>query len=851
MTTPFRFVRLPLVGLILLGLISSGFISGIPDALRFVLVFFVVFLLPGHFLLTRFFRFSAGGWLVHCPLCLLLGMSVLSILTGLGSLAGISFSVYVTVIEVMLYAFFVAIFFIDQRRVPAAATTVIRPVIDSPVAGLMYGALAVGLGLFFLFNPAPIDYHGDHYDHIGYVRLINGENDLSPAGVLAEPVGEDIPEVRSDPRKGTFHPLLAAVTVYADLSPEDVWRYLPVVLAPAAMLAFLLFTAQLLPPGGYRFAAVVLFLLFQGGFGLTYLARSGYGQNLSIVFYWLLVSISLTYAGSGRRVLLLLIGSLLAGGGLIHISLLPQVMLLVAAVVVFYRFFDFSGGERLGLAAITATVAALLLVWKLSASTQTGNLLHVHPQGLLYFGEDLFTVSPVEILKRYGLVFLGGIALIPCLPLVRSRRREARVLLALSVFPLLLCFVPWLTPLIYERATYLVHRLVESFPGFQMIVLVIGTALVRGRQGRLVKRILAVSFVFAWSVLFLLPSLGVIRLAPAALSGSRSESPDFEELVRYFKRKAPRDMVVASDPITSYRLSAYTGVKVVAVLHQHGNPNDPLALDRLRAVRNILSPLTTQEEALRAIHRYGVKYVVYRAAGPSSSGEFMVDWEPGWLDAARLKFDMLPKSFENVFENSSYVIYRKTIREPRTYTWYPENPYLLGTLTRDSSCGVRIRDGAVSVNKMEIQPARALPGDKVTLRLIYEKTDTVDYSLPLILYIRFDHEELMNNVRPYPGEKYIRRFKERLGGGSLRFRVDHPLFGGMYAPDIWPIGGQVVDELTVELPRHLRTGTYSVRLKLAERTLIPNNGIRDFLFDEDGFSGKVCGSLEVTSFIVE
>ena len=45
MTTPFRFVRLPLVGLILLGLISAGFVSGIPDALRFVLVFFVVFML--------------------------------------------------------------------------------------------------------------------------------------------------------------------------------------------------------------------------------------------------------------------------------------------------------------------------------------------------------------------------------------------------------------------------------------------------------------------------------------------------------------------------------------------------------------------------------------------------------------------------------------------------------------------------------------------------------------------------------------------------------------------------------------------------------------------------------------
>ena len=125
----------------------------------------------------------------------------------------------------------------------------------------------------------------------------------------------------------------------------------------------------------------------------------------------------------------------------------------------------------------------------------------------------------------------------------------------------------------------------------------------------------------------------------------------------------------------------------------------------------------------------------------------------------------------------------------------------------------------------------------------------MQFYLYLFLWLWLQYQQCI--LRRYPGEKYIRRFKERLGGGSLRFRVDHPVFGGMYAPDIWPIGGQVVEELTVELPRHLRTGTYSVRLKLVERTLIPNNGIRDFLFDEDGFSGTVCGSLEVRSFIVE
>ena len=851
MTRHLCFPGQPLAGLILLGFISAGFIGVLPAVLRFVLVFGIVFLLPGFFLLTRFFRFFAGDRLVQYPLCLFLGVSVMSILTGFCIPAGMSFTVYVAVLQILLFVFYAFVCFVDRRRPPAAGPVPHRPVFDSPAAGLLYGALAVALGLFFLFQPAPIDYNGDHYDHIGYIRLINCENELSPDGVLAEPAGEDTPEVRSDPRKGTFHPLLAAVAVLADLSPQDVWRYLPVFLAPAAVLAFLVFSVRLLPPGGYRFACLVLFLLFQGGFGLAYLSRSGYGQNLAMMFYWLLVYIELDYAGSRRPVHLLLGGILLAGGGLIHISLLSQLALFTAAVVVFFRYFDFGAGQRWRLAVGTTAVAALVLVWKLPATYQTGNVLHVHPQGLLYFGEGLFTVSPVEILKRYGLVFLGGICLIPFLPMARFHRREARVLFALSVFPLLLCFVPYLTPLLYGRAAYLVHRLVESFPGFQMIVLVLGTALFRGRTGRPVQRILAALFVFVWSVLFLVPSLGAIRHSPAALSSGRSEAPDFEELVRYFNRKAPRNLVVAADPITGYRLSAYAGVKVVAVLHQHGNPNDPLALDRLRAVRDILSPLTTQEEALAAIHRYGVNYIVYRAAGPPSSGEFLVDWDPRWLDAARRKFDFLPKSFENVFENAGYIVYRKTVREPPAYTWYPENPYLFGTGGGDGGCGARIFDGAVSIANLAIQPARVLPGDRITLRLVYEKTNAVDYGLPLILHIRFDHEQLMNRERRYPGEKYIRRLEERLAGTSRRFRVDHPVFGGAYAPDLWPIGSQVAEELAVDLPRHLRTGTYWVRLKLSERTLVPNHGFRDFLYDEDGYSGPVCGSLVVSSFIVE
>jgi hypothetical protein len=218
---------------------------------------------------------------------------------------------------------------------------------------------------------------------------------------------------------------------------------------------------------------------------------------------------------------------------------------------------------------------------------------------------------------------------------------------------------------------------------------------------------------------------------------------------------------------------------------------------------------------------------------------------------ARIKFDLLPKSYENVFENDSYLIYRKTIREPVLTTWYPENPFLLGSSGLEGNCDTQIWDGAVTVRKVEIQPERALPGDEVTLRLVYEKTNIVGYSLPLVLYVRFDHHSITTSTSRYPGEKYIRRFKQRSSDSRSRFRVDHPVFGGLYAPDIWPIGGLVVEELQVRLPTDLEPGVYSVQLKLAEQSLIPNHHIGDFLYNRDSYTGPVCGSLEVTTFVAE
>lgn len=841
----------PLLGLLLVGLTSSGLSGNFAGVVRFFILFTAAAFLPGHVLRTRYLNISTGNLLFDLPLSFILGLSAISVFTWFAMIAGISFSAYLILLQVVLAVFFAGTIWRDRRTLSAGRGGTGFPyAVASRRARTLYGLAALFLCIFFLVHKMPIDYRGDHYDHIGFIRAIAIENDMTPDGILAQPTGEGVRQVKGDPRKGTLHPFLTAVSELAQIAPEVMWAYLPILLAPLVFLMFLSFTAVVLPPGGYRFACVVLFLLFYGGIGTDHLSRSAYGQHLSLAYYWCLFVMCISYARSKRPSVLIAAMILCWGGSAIHITVLPRFLLLVGAIVLFPAVFAYGGRERLRLLGAVIAVTAVVGIWKMSTTYQPANPIHLHPQGLLYFTPRLFTVSPVEILSRYGLIFLGGVVSIPFLLLVRSRREYAKLQLVLAVLPIFLCFNPLVTPFVYDRGTYLVHRLAGNIPALHIVVLVLGVCIAWGRGGGFIKRSLAVVFVSVWALLFIKPSLTALettlaRESNAAMSGDE----EFDKILWFFKGKALEGKVILSDPVTSYRLSALTGAKVVAVLHQHGNPNDPYALDRLKAVRDVLSPLTSQQDAIAAMDRYSADYVVCNGMYSLPREIFLGEWDPRMYDEVRLKLDGIPGALKNVLESSRSVIYRRTGEAPDGYFWYPTNPFLPGTGVERNDCGAAAWDGAVVVKAAYVAPAEALPGEQVMLHIAYEKLKEIGFSLPLKLIIRFDHIELSSG-RCYPGEKYVRRYEARRSGVFKRFRIDHRPFQGMYAPDIWPTGAVTAEEIPIDLPAFLKPGRYDIQLKLIEDSLVPNQSYRDFLYNEDGFSGAVCASLEVKEFLV-
>ncbi|MEJ2722327.1 MAG: hypothetical protein P8181_14500 [bacterium] len=460
-----RILSLPMLGLVLVGAAASGLLDIFPPFVRVFSVLAVFSYLPGEILLQRFAR---GRWPhveTRVPLAVLIGLSGYSVVSWVAWLAGATLDTYLAVLQIAAAVLFL-VFAVEHllrgedRRAHDAGAGCSRR-----VKTISFYGVAIGVAVFFLLVPPSLSGQGDAYVHIGYVRSILQNDSLAPGGVLSRVDGDE--PVTADPRRGTFHLLLAGCSKLAAVEPVALWRMLPVLLGPVAVLAFAGFAALLLPSGAYLLFAVVLFLMFQGGLGRAFLGTIAYGQHFALVFYWVLFSVCVLSRHRRSFLDLTIVLGVLLGGALIHIDVAIHFGLLFASLVLFNRVFRFPWTSLawLGLGAVVC--AGVVLVWKIATAYSGGNPLHSHPQGLLYFfdiGARYFVLSPAEIIRRNGLIFLTGLVMVVPLVFLRRHRRFARMNLALAVPPILIALNPWVAPLVYARASYLLHRFLLNVP---------------------------------------------------------------------------------------------------------------------------------------------------------------------------------------------------------------------------------------------------------------------------------------------------------------------------------------------------------------------------------------------------
>jgi len=851
--------------LIVSGLVTSGLLDLFPGFARFFAVFLLFSFIPGEVLRRLLFgadRSNAEG----LPQSFLFGLSFYAVVTWICQLLGVSFSSYVTVLQIISFLFFGILVFWGYRKTRRENALSARRFPSPTVVVLVPSFL---IGAFFFFVPSGIGPEADTYDHLGYMRSIVTEDRLLPTGVIApsspeggvvgygvsqETVnGADGLVVKPDPRKGVFHPMVAAIGALARIDPPAVWQWLTVVLAPLAVVAFAAFASVLLP--GYHYTAIglALFIMFQGGVGREFLDSIAGGGHLALVFYWLIVALSVRCCRTSDKRVLAGVCLLLIGGSLIHFNVATYFILALISLLLFRKVFLLQARGLVSFGLVTLSCMLAFFVWKIDFSFQAPNVIYSHPQGLLYFfaiGDAHFMANPKYMMEQFGLPFVIGLCAVPGLLLLRVHRRFALMSLALSLPPILILLNPYIAPLIYGKASYAVDRLLLAVPAFVVTALILGSMIGWAKRGRFIDKLAVALVVFGWIELLLIGvgSWGTHTGIRSAREEGATQPKAVAKMIGFVNDRVRPGSIVLSDPVTSYTLSAFCGTKVVTVPARHVSPNDPQALSRLLAVRNVLSPHTTQMETIAVVDRFSVDYIVLNVAS-TPVHEFVVDWDPAAIDVLRRKLGSLKEVFDAVYDEHGFVIYKVIRRSPPDdYTWYPDLAHFEPPPMVLNRCRGDDASGLPHVRLAGALPVEVLPGEEMQLAVAYTRDNELSSQLPLVLYIELQHTEYFADAHSYPGDKYVRRLRE-WSGGLVRHRIRHRPFDGVFTADTWPIGLNTYETIPIKLPTNLREGTYDLRFKLAYEPLAPNSSVKDLFYNVDSRSGLSCAQIGVRRFI--
>jgi len=567
---------------------------------------------------------------------------------------------------------------------------------------------------------------------------------------------------------------------------------------------------------------------------------------LAVIATW--VGIALGRAHISARAMVAL-GLLVVGGVFVHVGVFLHAIVFAATVLLLGGCLGIGRANRHWIGWMVAAAAALALALRLAADRGTVNVIHRHVQGVMFVGERWMVMSPMEILRQHGMLFLGGLAWFPVLLVAARKRPDARAIVAACALPIGMAFIPPVATALFERGSYMAFRSLLNAPVFPGIVVAVSCLVAGARARGFAARLAGSAVLIAWALVFVRPVPGAwLADARERFAGERQDTPWVsDECVRSVSA-LPTGCTILSDPATSYVLSAYTAHRFVSLYQQHANPYDPYALDRLRAVRDALSPYAVPDVALVACRRYDVDYVLINRGRESGSSDFLAVWSPAAYEVVRRRLESMGGAFALVDSFGGSNLYRFEPAAPVNRAWsIQDQPVVVGSPVLEA-CAPRVPADVFRVTGISVVPTRVLPGDTVVVTLGYRRDGPSPFDLPMLIHLRFDHESVPAHRR-YPGEKMVRRAAERRTATVERFRADFRPGHGVLEPDLWPIGTDLCESFTLVLPQNLRLGRYRIEVGIVRDSLLPNFHAVDLLYNRDHYSGTACAQLVVADRI--
>ncbi|MCA9727823.1 MAG: hypothetical protein KC729_09085 [Candidatus Eisenbacteria bacterium] len=770
-----------------------------------------------------------------------------------------------------------------RRRTGASARR--RTPLPPPAGNLaLLAALALcGISIWAtLHEGGSLGYIHDSLDFVSFVRrmLETGRIDIVSAAYRnTEGMGPD-------PRRGAFHLGMAMVCAASGIAPDAMWRSLPVVLVPLSLWIFFASTRRILESAPAAAFALLFFVgttLFEPD---RFLQNLAYASRLGWVYSWVgvwAVALGLDadrtdksrppdwsrharavrgLVGRGALVLAVLGAPILVA---VHVLSAVQYLISLAA---FCWTWALSRREprplrrRLALLPLAAGAALVpALFFKVMGSYSAANPIFDHPQGLLYLWDQVPLLAPQRMAAWFGWPGLLAVLLvIPMFPRVRVRRDFAYVVSG-TVIGALILLNP-LAVMILERfkAHSLLFRVLFVVPHFATLGIYTAWSLRRLRDDRPSWRWAAPIAFLALIGLFLTFN---VREAtrffsePAFRRGPWMESQPLRRALAFLSESESEPRVVASDPITSYQIPAYSRHYAIAPFNQHSSPADDRAVERIYDALAILNAYVPMDRTLRLLRDYRVDYVLVNQSFPRYVKFYYTFIAPEAWPGELAKFTQLPEVFEPVYSEDGIHLFRFHDPGPGFHYPPPRNPYVMIPAEEAGAL-----DRATLATRLGVEPASVPPieglemigvawtqrtftaGDYVKIRSYWRRTGPPP-TLPVEAFFRLATDypsPLFEN--PWFGKPY-RRFYEKKVGLTYRFGRLHEPLEESFPTFLWEPGAVYWDEFWIPAPRHAAPGEYQVAVKLYEVPYAPNYYLTDFLRVNDSLEGVEIGRVEL------
>ena len=844
-----------------------------PDIVGMMLAFHALFLLPG-FLLSRLSGAGQTGLLEEICRIFLGGLLFLTLVLALGFVPGFSYQG----IAITGCAVTFAMLFITGGRGKmkgrgrgmkgtAGEGAEERRIRIMRVAAVL---LLFIICFVFFYGSGLTRWDSDALDHMSYVRRGLDSGELFPGDSFHR--GGD--GAGFDPRKGIWHPMLTLWAYQGDVPPVVLWRMVPSFIAFFALAFFLLFAVTITGHWHYGAASILLLLLFYRGEGITWLVRMGFSRNMAQVALWGAVAFLIRYVETGSRYLLFWFMATVLFGTACHLVFALNLAVTCIALILFIIFFRYGRAwmRRFAAAVVLGAAAGTVpLLLRTIFTTSDFNIIHTHRQGMLLLTERFAMVDPIELLARFGPAFFFAILLLPFFVWSADGGERKRLTGTLFFVPVLLVLNPFSGGLLERALGYLHYRILYAAPLFCYLtlglyglirLLVTGrgehTAArrVAGESGeggfgpmlkRLGSRLAAAALLLLFAVVPLRESASRSGKAVMGIleeNGSAMRPPFTVEL----DSAVPEHSVIASDPRTSYIVSAYTDHFVTVVLDQHCSPADTAAMRKLRETRDLFSPAVPFSRSARWLLEEGVDYILVDR-GYRRQTDFFATVPAGGGERAYLKFEGCPKLLEEIGFFDEFHLFRLD-REALVS--------LAEEACRDSSGGARscpldegmflspvaTSDGITLVEIVTLQDEIA-PGDTLRGHLCWSVDDGVEFGLPFQYAFRLDRDFPKGVFyRHWYGKQY-RRSVEREKGRFYRFTYMGSPESGYEQPDQWPDSSPVMQEFAIPVTEWIDGGSYEMRVSMRRRSYLPNRTIGDYLLNEDSYHGVLVDSIHV------